>query len=257
MHVAERNRRQAWFRGLIHKALPANARRHDMRGGIREAQRGQKMKQGLGRSVAFIAVLACVVAYCSAPCFAAPTSIVVLGDSLTAGYGLKPGESFPAQLQAALAAKGQSITVINAGLSGDTAAGGLQRFDWSVPKTADGLILELGANDALRGLDPKKTEDALAAILDKAKARGLPVLLAGMEAPRNLGKIYDAQFHAIYQDLAKRYDVIFYPFFLKGVALNPALTQADGMHPTAKGVAVIVTGIMPSVEALLAKVKTK
>jgi acyl-CoA thioesterase-1 len=146
---------------------------------------------------------------------------------------------------------------VNAGVSGDTAADGLARFEWSVPENADGLILELGANDALRGLDPAKMETALEAIIKKAEARGLPVLLAGMEAPRNLGPDYVAQFHAVYADLAKRHDVIFYPFFLDGMALDQKLTLDDGMHPNAKGVAVIVKNIMPDVEKLLARVQAE
>lgn len=183
--------------------------------------------------------------------------IVVLGDSLTAGYGLAPGQAFPAQLQAALAARGQRVRIVNAGVSGDTAAGGLTRFDWSVPPSADGLILELGANDALRGIDPADTKASLEGILNKASARGLPVLLAGMEAPRNLGPDYVAKFHAMYADLAKRYDVIFYPFFLKGVALNEALTLPDRMHPNEKGVAIMVRNILPKVEALVKRIEAK
>ncbi len=205
----------------------------------------------------FAASIAAGLVLGSSGAMAAEPVIVALGDSLTAGYGLPDAQSFPVQLQNALAKRGQKVEIVNAGVSGDTTTDGLARFDWSVPKTADALILELGANDALRGLDPAKTKATLEAILDKAKARGLPVLLAGMEAPRNLGPEYVAQFHAIYADLAKRYDVIFYPFFLQGVALDPSLLQEDGMHPNAKGVTLIVKNILPDVEKLLAEAKAK
>jgi acyl-CoA thioesterase I len=215
------------------------------------------MKTARGLLVALAAWFALCTGFASAAALAAPPVIVALGDSLTAGYGLQSGSSFPAQLQKALEARGQDVDIVNAGVSGDTASDGLARFDWSVPQNAGGLILELGANDALRGLDPAKTKAALEAILDKAKARGLPVLLAGMEAPRNLGKEYDAQFHALYAALAQRYDVVFYPFFLQGVALNEALTLDDGMHPNPQGVAVIVKAILPSVEKLLDQVTAR
>jgi acyl-CoA thioesterase-1 len=193
----------------------------------------------------------------AAPSRAEPVTIVVLGDSLTAGYQLPPDQSFPAQLQKALEEKGEQVRVENAGVSGDTAAGGLSRFAWAVPETADALILELGANDALRGLDPAKTKQALAKIIEQAKARGLPVLLAGMEAPRNLGEEYVQQFHAIYPDLAERYDLILYPFFLDGVAMDESLKLDDGLHPNGEGVAKIVQGIMPKVQELLTQVEEK
>lgn len=183
--------------------------------------------------------------------------IVAFGDSLTAGFGLAAGDAFPAQLERALRAKGQNVRVVNAGVSGDTAADGLARFDWSMPQDASAVIIELGANDALRGLDPATTNVALEKIITQAKARGLPVLLAGMEAPRNMGEDYVEQFGAIYTGLAAKYDLILYPFFLDGVALDPQLTLDDGTHPNAKGVARIVQGILPKVEELLARIKPK
>jgi acyl-CoA thioesterase-1 len=177
--------------------------------------------------------------------------LVALGDSLTAGLGLSPGKAFPDRLEAALRAKGWDVKVINAGVSGDTAADGLARYDWSVPQDADALIVELGANDMLRGLKPEATKATLAAILDKARAVHLPVLLAGMRAAPNLGGEYAGQFFAIYSALAKTYGAQLYPFFLDGVAGDPKLNQPDGLHPNAAGVEVIVQKILPSVEALL------
>lgn len=181
--------------------------------------------------------------------------IVALGDSLTAGYGLPAQDAFPAQLQKALRAKGHNVTVVNAGVSGDTAGGGLDRLAWSVPDGTDGVILELGANDALRGIDPKVTKTAVEKILARLAARHIPVLLAGMKAPRNMGPEYVKAFDAIYPALASSHSVVFYPFFLAGVATNRALNQGDGMHPNAKGVHVIVERIMPSVEQLLIRAR--
>jgi acyl-CoA thioesterase-1 len=179
------------------------------------------------------------------------TVIVALGDSLTAGYGLPQDQSFPAQLQAALKARGHEVRIVNAGVSGDTATAALQRLAWALPEDASAVIVELGANDALQGLPPEGTKQALARIIETAQAKGLKVLLAGMEAPRNMGKEYVEAFGAIYADLAARYDVLLYPFFLEGAALNDGLMQKDGIHPNARGVAVIVEKIMPKVEALL------
>jgi acyl-CoA thioesterase-1 len=184
-----------------------------------------------------------------------PVKIVVLGDSLTAGYGLPVQSAFPTKLAAALKAKGVAVEIANAGVSGDTASGGLARLDWSVPDGTDAVIVELGANDALRGIDPKITKTALDSILSKLKARHIAVLLAGMLAPPNMGVEYGRDFNAIYPALAKTYDAIYYPFFLDGVAANPKLDQADGMHPNAQGVDVIVARIMPKVEELIARVK--
>ncbi len=182
---------------------------------------------------------------------AAPVTILVLGDSLTAGLGLEASEAFPAKLEAALNAKGLDVRVVNAGVSGDTAAAGLARLDWALTDEIDGLIVEFGANDALRGLDPTQTEAALDAILAKAAARKLPVLVAGMQAPPNLGPDYVTAFDAIYPRLAEKHGAILYPFFLDGVAAERSLNQADGIHPNGKGVSIIVERMMPSVEGLI------
>ncbi|MGB6348002.1 MAG: arylesterase [Methyloceanibacter sp.] len=183
--------------------------------------------------------------------------IVAFGDSLTAGYGLAQDQAFPAQLQQALRARGQEVKVVNAGVSGDTAVAGLARLDWSLPDDASAVIIELGANDALQGLDPQTTKATLETIITQVQARGLPMLLAGMEAPRNMGQDYVEAFNAIYVDLAARYDLLLYPFFLDGVALDNGLTLDDGLHPNAQGVARIVQGILPKVEELLARVESK
>ena len=182
---------------------------------------------------------------------AQPVTILALGDSLTAGLGLEASEAFPARLEAALKAKGLDVRIVNGGVSGDTAAAGLARLDWVLTDDVDGLIVELGANDALRGLDPAQTETALDGILAKAAARKLPVLVAGMRAPPNLGPDYVAGFDAIYPRLAEKYGAMLYPFFLDGVAAQPSLNQADGIHPNGKGVDIIVGRIMPSVEGLI------
>ena len=181
--------------------------------------------------------------------------LLALGDSLTAGYGLPPNEAFPVQLEAALRSKGYNVRVINSGVSGDTAAEGYARLDWSLGEPVDGAILEFGANDALRGLEPKVAEQSLDAILQELKARHIEVLLAGMEAPRNWGAAYSEEFRAIYPALAAKYGTLLYPFFLKGVAMNPALNLADGLHPTGDGVRVIVQNILPDVEKLIARIK--
>jgi len=182
-------------------------------------------------------------------------NIVAFGDSLTAGYGLPANEAFPAQLQRALDAKGLAVKVVNAGVSGDTAAGGLSRLDWSVPDGTDAVILELGANDALRGFDPEITRKALDTMLRRLKERKISVLLCGMVAPPNLGAEYGRAFNSIFPDLAAETGAILYPFFLSGVATDPKLNQRDGLHPTAAGVAVIVDRILPQVEHLIARAK--
>lgn len=205
----------------------------------------------LVQALAFAAVLALIPHAVAARTL----RLVALGDSLTAGLGLPPGKAFPDQLQAALHAKGWDVKVINAGVSGDTAADGLARYDWSVPRDADALIVELGANDMLRGMKPEATKVTLAAILNKAGAAHLPTLLTGMRAAPNLGGEYASQFSPIYAALAKSYDVLLYPFFLDGVAGDPKLNQPDGLHPNAQGVAIVVQKILPSVEALLKQVK--
>jgi acyl-CoA thioesterase-1 len=209
------------------------------------------MMMSKARSAAAFAAFVVAAWLAAAPAAAKPVTIVALGDSLTAGLGLFPGESFPEQLQAALKAKGEDVTVTNAGVSGDTATDGLARLEWSVPADADIVIVELGANDALRGIDPALTRKALAEILQKLDARHQRVLLAGMLAPRNLSDSYGKAFDAIYPDLAKEYGVALYPFFLDGVATDPALNQDDGMHPTAAGVTKIVGLILPYVEKLV------
>jgi len=187
----------------------------------------------------------------------AAVKIVAFGDSLTAGFGLPPAAAFPVRLEAALKAKGYAVEIANAGVSGDTASGGLARLDWSVPDGTDAVILELGANDALRGTNPKLTRAALDQILRRLKERGITVLLAGMRAPPNLGADYGKAFDAIYSELAASYDAILYPFFLDGVAADRALNQPDGLHPTAAGVDAIVRGILPKAEDLVARVKAK
>lgn len=174
--------------------------------------------------------------------------VVVLGDSLVAGYGLEQGEAFPERLESALLQKGHNVRVINAGVSGDTTAGGLSRLDWSVPDEADGVIVELGANDALRGIEPGASKANLASIIERLQAGGKKVLLAGMMAPPNLGESYGEAFNGMYHALSQQYDVPLYPFFLDGVAAVPALNQADGIHPTADGIAIMVERFLPTAE---------
>jgi acyl-CoA thioesterase-1 len=184
---------------------------------------------------------------------AKPVKILALGSSLTQGYGLPPGTEFTVQLQAALKKSGVDAVVTNAGVSADTSAGGLARLDWSLADHPDAVILELGSNDMLRGTPPAETEKNLRAILDKLKAAHVKVLFTGMHAQRNLGAQYVKEFDAIYPRLAKQYGVLFYPFFLDGVALNPKLNQADGMHPNPAGVKVIVARMLPFVKKLVGR----
>jgi len=184
-----------------------------------------------------------------------PVRIVVLGDSLSAGFGLAAQDALPAKLERALKARGLPVEIENAGVSGDTAAGGLARLDWSVPEGTDAVILELGANDALRGADPKATRAALEAIIRKLKARKVAVLLAGMLAPRNFGPDYVQAFDAIYPELAAAHSLILYPFIADGIAGDAALNQADGIHPTAAGVDIIVARMLPKAEELIARVR--
>jgi len=200
-----------------------------------------------------VAVAAALSWHPIAPAEPGETVIVALGDSLVAGYGLPRDQSFPAQLEAALRKRGKAVRVLNAGVSGDTASAALKRLDWALPDDADAVIVELGGNDALQGMPPDGTKAAMAEIIEKVQAKGLPVLLAGMEAPRNLGQDYVEAFGAIYPDLAAKYGVSLYPFFLEGAALNEDLMQRDGIHPNGEGVAVIVENIMPKVEMLLAE----
>jgi acyl-CoA thioesterase-1 len=185
---------------------------------------------------------------------ARPLKMVVLGDSLSAGLGLVASAAFPARLQKALKAKGIEVDMVNAGVSGDTTSGGRDRLDWSVPEGTEAVILELGANDALRGIDPKVTRAALTEILTRLQARKIAVLLCGMLAPPNYGADYSARFNAIYPDLAKTFQVPLYPFFLEGVASDARLNQADGLHPTAEGIDLIVKNILPTVEAFLSPI---
>jgi acyl-CoA thioesterase-1 len=184
-----------------------------------------------------------------------PVNIVVLGDSLTAGFGLPSEASFPVRLAGALKNKGVAAAVVNSGVSGDTASGGLERLDWSVPDGTDAVILELGANDMLRGVDPAVTKKALDTIITRLKQRRIAVLLCGMQAPPNMGRDYMRMFNAIYPALASTQQVVFYPFFLDGVAADRSLNQADGLHPNAAGVDVIVARILPKVEELIARVQ--
>ena len=177
--------------------------------------------------------------------------ILTLGDSLTAGYGLIEADSFPAQLQAALTERGFNVDVLNGGVSGDTTSAGRARLEWALSDQPDVVIVELGANDGLRGIDPELTRDNLAAILEALRAKDVRVLLTGMYAPPNLGSDYSERFNAIYPDLADRYGVMLYPFFLDGVATEPALNQSDGIHPNRDGVAVIVERILPLVMRLI------
>jgi acyl-CoA thioesterase-1 len=184
-----------------------------------------------------------------------PLKMVVLGDSLSAGLGLPAAAAFPARLQKALKDKGIIVDMINAGVSGDTSSGGRDRLDWSVPQGTEAVVVELGANDALRAVDPAITRAALSDIVSRLKARGIAVLLCGMLAPRNYGHDYADRFDPIYPELSRSFGVPLYPFFLDGVAADAKLNQADGIHPTAEGVDIIVQKILPSVEALLGTIK--
>ncbi|MEM0907501.1 MAG: arylesterase [Pseudomonadota bacterium] len=201
-------------------------------------------------------LIAAVIALMVSGARAEPVTIVALGDSLTAGYLLAPDAGFPAQLERALQADGLDVVVNDAGVSGDTTSGGLSRLDWSVGPEADAVIVALGGNDALRGLAPETTRQNLTAILDRLEARGLPVLLAGMLAPVNLGPGYGAEFAGVFEDLSTR-DIVYYPFFLEGVAADPSLNLPDGIHPTEEGIAVMVDNIMPDVKALVARVEAQ
>lgn len=212
---------------------------------------------GYGHRRAFLqlsAVLLLVALSCeawSAPKETPPMKIIAFGDSLTAGFGLAADAAFPAVLEKALRAEGYPVTIVNAGVSGDTASGGQARLAWALTDGADGVILELGANDMLRGVDPEVTRAALEAILGELKARNIKVLIAGMKAASNLGQDYKTRFDAIYPALAKKYDAPLYPFILEGVAGEPALKLGDGLHPNPAGVERIVKGILPDVRAFV------
>ena len=209
---------------------------------------------GYGRFAAAVNSLLVTILLClsaayaqSTPAQSTPVKLAILGDSLAAGYGVKPGQSVPARLEAALKAQGRNVTVINHGVSGDTTAGGLDRVDWMLADKPDIVMVELGANDALRGLDPAAAERNLDAIIAKLKTAGVTVWLAGMLAPRNFGPEYAQQFDGLYKRLAEKYNVPLYPFFLDGVAQDVALNQADGLHPNPKGVDIIVERLLPFV----------
>jgi acyl-CoA thioesterase-1 len=226
---------------------------------------GQGLPRSYGSWSALVQVFALVVAALvlavplAGPAAGAdrPVRIVALGDSLTAGLGLPANAAFPARLEQALNAKGMAVEITNAGVSGDTASAGLARLDWSVPEGTDAVIVELGANDTLRGTDPKVTREALEGIVGRLRERRIEVLLAGMRAAPNLGPDYGRDFDAIYPDLAARNDLLLYPFFLDGVATDAKLNQRDGLHPTAAGVDAIVARILPKAEALVARVRDK
>jgi acyl-CoA thioesterase I len=205
--------------------------------------------------VALLAIFNVLLGFSAAPSVAAgkskPLNIVAFGDSLFSGYGLRRNQAFPAQLQKALEQRGHDVTITNAGVAGDTTAAGLARLAWSVPKNTDAVILEFGANDALRGIDPKITRTNLEEMLAAFKARNVPVLLVGMRSPANWGDGYADNFDAIFPDLASEHSLILYPFLLDGVVLDAKLNQDDGMHPNRKGVAEIVKRITPAVEELI------
>lgn len=213
------------------------------------------MKTILNSLLAAILLAAAPLA-ASAPAAAQPVTIMAYGDSLVHGYGLPPGEAFPTQLEAALSGEGFEVEVINAGNSGETSKGGRERLAWTLAEEPDILVLVLGANDMLRGLDPVKTEENLAAILEELQRRDIRVLLAGMKAHRGLGGDYVRVFDGVYPELAERYRVAFYPFFLEGVAADPALNQSDGLHPNARGVDKIVRQMLPYLIPLIEEERT-
>jgi len=200
-------------------------------------------------------IVAFLVALAASPASAQPIKIVAFGDSLIAGFGLKANESFPAQLENALRKKGHNVEIVNAGVSGDTTAGGLSRLDWSIQDGTDAAIVVLGANDMLRGMEPEVARKNLDQIVNRLKARKIEVILGGMRAAPNLGADYAKKFDAIYADLAKEHDILIYPFFLDGVAGQRDLNLSDGIHPTPKGVSLVVERILPSVESLIERVK--
>jgi acyl-CoA thioesterase-1 len=203
----------------------------------------------------FLAFAAATSLAPTSPAAAEPLRIVALGDSLSAGYQLPAEAAFPVQLEAALKERGHEVEVVNAGVSGDTTSGGLARLDWSVGADADAVIVELGANDALRGLPVASARSNLEAIVSRLRARGLPVLVAGMRAPRNLGPDYVEAFDAMFGEIAEAHDALLYPYFLDGIPMSAETVLPDGIHPTAKGVAIIVEGILPRVEDLIARVR--
>ncbi len=222
------------------------------------AGKGRGLAQVVGILVLVNVLLATISPSSSLAEPAKPLHIVAFGDSLTSGYGLRSHrQSFPAQLQQALKERGHNVVVTNAGVAGDTTAGGLERLDWSVPDGTDAVIVELGANDALRGIDPKVTRANLEKIIASLKKRHIPILLAGMRSPANWGDHYSEDFDSIFPALAHANGLVFYPFFLEGVVLDAKLNQDDGMHPTGKGVAKIVKRMLPSVEELISRAQVR
>jgi acyl-CoA thioesterase I len=207
--------------------------------------------------LALIGCAALILSFVAVKAADRPVKIVALGNSLTAGYGLDRQDAFPEKLERALKAKGVAVEIENAGVSGDTASGGLSRLDWSVADSTEAVILELGGNDMLRGLDPKVTRAALTTIIERLKARNIEVLLCGMRAARNMGDDYSRDFDAIFPDLAAKHGLVYYPFFLEGIATQAKFALKDGLHPNAAGVSQIVSGIMPKVEELIARVRGK
>jgi acyl-CoA thioesterase I len=191
------------------------------------------------------------------PARAETLKLVGFGDSLMAAYDLAKEDGFPARLEAALRDRGHDVEIADAGVSGDTTSGGLSRLDWSVPDGTDGVILELGANDALRGIDPEKTRENLEVMIERLEERGIPVLLAGMLAPPNMGPGYEEKFNAIYPELAEKHDLVLYPFFLDGVAAEADLVLSDGMHPNPDGVAEMVRRFVPVAEEFLARIEAE
>lgn len=203
----------------------------------------------------FIVIIALALMGVSAKAQDGPLQIVGFGDSLMAGYQLPPSDSYTAQMEAALKTKGMEVAITNAAVSGDTSSGGLSRAEWSVPDGTDGVILELGANDALRGISPTETEKNLDALITGFQKRNIPVLLIGILAPPNMGDDYATRFNPIYKKLAEKYAVPLYPFFLDGVVLEQSLKLEDGMHPNTKGVGVMVEKSLPAVEAFITGIR--
>ena len=219
----------------------------------RKTDEAAPLGYGLMRHLVNVSAALALLIVAALPARAEGLKVLALGDSLTAGYGMDQRDAFPVQLQAALKTAGHDVTIVNAGVSGDTSAGGRSRLEWLLSPDVDAVIVELGANDGLRGVDPAQTRENIDWILAKLNARRLPVLLTGMQAPPNLGKDYGIEFNSIYPDLAQKYDSVYDPFFLQGVAADPALNQKDGIHPNADGVAIIVKRMTPKVIELLAR----
>ena len=208
-------------------------------------------------ALSFFASLAITALLSSGAARAEPVKLVGFGDSLMAGYQLPAADAFPVKLEKALREKGYEVEIANAGVSGDTSSGGLARLDWSIPEGTQGVILELGANDALRGIAPEQTEKNLDAMLTRLKERGIAVLLAGMLAPPNMGPDYGDRFNGIYRRMAEKHGVALYPFFLDGVVTKANLQLEDGMHPNSEGVDVMVATMLPATEAFIKSIPAK